>query len=270
MTSKQCRTFLISDSPSKTDNFNSHQRLADAIAELILSEKDGGKTIGIEGEWGSGKSTIINLIQDKLESKDSENILVFSFDAWAHHDDPLRRTFLESLMAQIEKKGWINERDKDSWIKRRAVIAQKLKIDRTVTHTNLKTWAKWLVISTFAMPVGVALLTSGFDAVTLVKDLFSWKVYLGLICSFLPIFILGLVLLKDKVEHTSDIESDKKSKENELKSDPWTLLVQDTHTDLNTETYQTPNPTSIEFEDTFSDLMQAIAKKKQKASNYFR
>lgn len=60
---KYCRTLLISD-PSEIDEFGgSHNRIALAIANLIKTEK-GGKSIGLEGEWGTGKSTIIKLLGD--------------------------------------------------------------------------------------------------------------------------------------------------------------------------------------------------------------
>jgi hypothetical protein len=253
MTANTCRTFLISDLPSAEDEFGSHQRLADAVLDLILSEKEGGKTIGVEGDWGSGKSTVINLINAKL-SKEDEN-LVFLFDAWAHHDDPLRRTFLESLIIQAEQKEWVNIA---VWKKRRAVLGQRIKFERKVVNSNLKVWARWFVASTLLLPVGVALLSSGFNSATAVDSLITWKVSFGLLLTLLPAIILMWVLFnswrKQRLAREPEAE----------REDPWSFLVQNSMTDTSSQTFQTPNPTSIEFGQTFSDFMEAALLKKER------
>ena len=56
---------LLSDDPADVDELGSHQRVADGIAKLVLSN-DGGKAITLEGAWGSGKSTVIKLLEKLL------------------------------------------------------------------------------------------------------------------------------------------------------------------------------------------------------------
>ena len=51
-----CPTKLLDDLPADRDEFGSHQRVANAIAELVRNE-EGGKAIALIGPWGSGKST---------------------------------------------------------------------------------------------------------------------------------------------------------------------------------------------------------------------
>jgi len=105
---KTCRTVLLSDEPASKDEFGSqsHQRLADALANLIRTEK-GGKSIALEGSWGSGKSTVVKLLTDQF-SEDSDTVIL-TFDAWAHQGDPLRRTFLESLIDRLIEDKWVDE-----------------------------------------------------------------------------------------------------------------------------------------------------------------
>ena len=50
-----CRTKLLSDDPESNDAFGPHQRIAQAIAGLILPGDAKGLAIGLEGIWGSGK-----------------------------------------------------------------------------------------------------------------------------------------------------------------------------------------------------------------------
>lgn len=57
-------------------------------------------TIGLFGKWGSGKTTILNVLKDKLKR---EKIAVVDFDVWKHEGDALRRTFLKESIQQLKE-----------------------------------------------------------------------------------------------------------------------------------------------------------------------
>lgn len=100
---------LLKDSPvSKNDesyyNFY-HQYLSPALKK-ILDNSTKIETIGLFGKWGTGKSTVIKNLQ--TECKNKYPVLVF--DTWKYQGDPLRRTFLISLLKfaidnELFKKG---------------------------------------------------------------------------------------------------------------------------------------------------------------------
>lgn len=104
-TTSLCPTKIISDVPEDKDYFGPHNKVALALAELVCSEQ-GGKSIGLEGSWGSGKTTVVNLLRAELSK--SSDFSIVPFDAWAHESDPLRRTFLESLNRHFISLSWIN------------------------------------------------------------------------------------------------------------------------------------------------------------------
>ena len=88
----------LSDKPA---NFNSnkypvHKRIADVIHEDI---SHGGqpncRRIALVGEWGSGKSTIISMLQEKFQGE--RDVCFLQFDLWSHTGDSLRRSFLTKL-----------------------------------------------------------------------------------------------------------------------------------------------------------------------------
>jgi len=88
---------LLKDLPlSKDDesyyNFY-HQYLSPALQE-ILDNSTKIETIGLFGKWGTGKSTVIKNLQTECENK----YPVLVFDTWKYQGDPLRRTFLISLL----------------------------------------------------------------------------------------------------------------------------------------------------------------------------
>ena len=84
---------LLREEADERDAFknHTHENVADALAVLIEQEK-GGLTVGVEGPWGGGKSTVLKILRRKLIKS-----YFFFFDAWAHEGDSLRRVFLESL-----------------------------------------------------------------------------------------------------------------------------------------------------------------------------
>src|SRR5437868_6629626 len=96
-----CPTFVLADDPAHTDAFGIYERLVDSLAETVTTDK-GGKAIGLVGSWGSGKSTVIQLLDAKLAKSAA---CLWQFDAWAHEGDPLRRTFLENLLRLFLSRG---------------------------------------------------------------------------------------------------------------------------------------------------------------------
>lgn len=100
-----CRTISISDQPAETDEFGGHTRIADAVWELVTTEP-GGRAVGLEGEWGSGKSSIVKHLVAR--SHNDPNTAVVEFDAWEHEGDPLRRSFLATLVQCLGDKGWLS------------------------------------------------------------------------------------------------------------------------------------------------------------------
>jgi hypothetical protein len=146
-----CPTKLVSDLPSEIDSFGAHSRVASSIADMFSSE-DGGKTIGLEGGWGSGKSTVVRLLSNQLLA--SNTIAVQLFDAWAHQGDPLRRTFLESLIRNMTTRGWI---DKPKWTVRLEELARRRKVTETKNIPRLTSLGNWFGLSLLMIPVGATI-----------------------------------------------------------------------------------------------------------------
>ena len=73
---------LLLDTPIKSDDEDKLDRIkiADVIADRILSHKSKeGITIGIEGSWGSGKTSIINLVRNRINEK-------YKPEIWANYN----------------------------------------------------------------------------------------------------------------------------------------------------------------------------------------
>lgn len=68
--------------PDPTDDF---QKLSDTIVSMIQGSEP-RFSIGIYGDWGTGKTTLMKLVEKKLRKYDStgENILTIWFNAWRY------------------------------------------------------------------------------------------------------------------------------------------------------------------------------------------
>lgn len=98
---------------------------AKAICEMLANTtgENAGLTIGIFGEWGMGKSSVLQMVEDSFEqeptahSNTSEHVsdtspsyapLIVRFNAWRYaHQDELWLALLRRIFSEIERKiGW--------------------------------------------------------------------------------------------------------------------------------------------------------------------
>jgi hypothetical protein len=81
------------------DGIGTHKRIAEALVREITEGNPAN--IAIVGEWGSGKSTVLALAEKQLtnnaNSEKEKGTAFFTFDAWSHPTETLRKSFLLSL-----------------------------------------------------------------------------------------------------------------------------------------------------------------------------
>lgn len=58
-------------------------------------------TIGIYGEWGSGKSSILKTLKEQLTHANEDKYRFVTYDAWKYSQDSFRRMFLFELQTQL-------------------------------------------------------------------------------------------------------------------------------------------------------------------------
>ena len=92
---------FIKNQPLGEDLFEnkSQEKIATVISEKIINEPD-FKIIGIDGEWGSGKSNLVRLIEKKLEKSHK----FFIYDVWGHQEDEQRKSILVELTDFIKSE----------------------------------------------------------------------------------------------------------------------------------------------------------------------
>ena len=103
MSDKSEAVDFLSDNPIDSDEDDAfrHAEYVDAL-EQILSSVKAPWHIGIFGKWGSGKTSIIKLLFDRIsEHEPNKKTICVEFDAWKHAEDSIRTELLLTLDREL-------------------------------------------------------------------------------------------------------------------------------------------------------------------------
>ena len=141
---------IIAEKESTKDEYisQSHDRIANTILENITKSEE-SFSIGLEGNYGVGKSTIIKIISNRLKDP-NEEVNLFKFDAWAHEGDPLRKIFLTSFIEFLNK----NKKTQKKLIEKHIIGNPRVEKHITRSPTAL---GIFFTLATLLVPVGLAL-----------------------------------------------------------------------------------------------------------------
>lgn len=132
------RFSLIKDVPAESDLFNneSHTRLASALASAVWQLDDTDGAIGLEGRWGSGKSSVINFMAKQLSNSPNKKFLTFTFDLWSHGSEDIRAALLIELLAWAKKHTKLSTR-KYAQLKKAIEVRETKREERQTEHYGL-------------------------------------------------------------------------------------------------------------------------------------
>ena len=103
MTRKTYSRNILIDTPSQSDAFQGkgHERTAKSLAVAISQFDNSDRSIGLDGPWGSGKSSIVEIAANELNElskSGGKKFFFFTFDIWKSQGTTFRRAFLEHFV----------------------------------------------------------------------------------------------------------------------------------------------------------------------------
>ena len=121
------------------DDFGVHTSIAEALENKVIDTdvSENALTIGLFGEWGSGKSLIVEKLYDKLKNK--SNIAIINIDVWRYNGIPL----LRHILYEIVRKGTAQKFTNDEKDRLLAKIKYDISVGTELTPYKSK-FAKFL------------------------------------------------------------------------------------------------------------------------------
>lgn len=147
-----------------------HEGIVKTLSKIVKNSPE-AFTIGLYGDWGSGKSTIACSLKDSLAKDDIPLII---FDVWKHEGDALRRTFLSSLVNQLK------EDYNETFFEKSYELDERTNASKTINEEILaiqwkKMWPHLIVLLIFSFVVflPIFIFYVVFDAIFNILDVGS-------------------------------------------------------------------------------------------------
>ena len=182
---------FIDNKPCGQDLFEgkSHESVAQNIANIIANNK--ANIIGIDGGWGSGKSNMVKLVKDKLNT---DNYHFFIYDAWGHQEDSQRRSILEELTGQLTNgdkrgKGHKAVLDDNKW---KGQLKDLLSRKREVETKTIPKLSCGIILTALAIIV-----TPILDIVSSKIESDLWRVFITSIPLFIVLLFTVFLFIKN-------------------------------------------------------------------------
>ncbi len=94
---------MWSDVESSVDYLNFGE-VSSLAVDILKSNNMLPVSIGIFGNWGAGKSSLLKIIEKQISEEDGEDILVVNFDAWLYQGyDDARAALLEVIAIKLNE-----------------------------------------------------------------------------------------------------------------------------------------------------------------------
>lgn len=106
---------IISDNETKVDMLN-NKAIAKTVADVIGDCDDRPISIGVHGDWGAGKSSVLAMVEDELHSKaDKGDIVCIRFNGWKHQGfEDAKIALMSAIVSELSKNRTLSVKAQDA------------------------------------------------------------------------------------------------------------------------------------------------------------
>jgi predicted KAP-like P-loop ATPase len=107
---------ILSDNETKIDMLN-NKAIAETIAKVIRECDDRPISIGVHGDWGAGKSSILVMVEDEfLSQRDKDNAVVcIRFNGWKHQGfEDAKIALMSAIVSELAQNRTFSEKAKNA------------------------------------------------------------------------------------------------------------------------------------------------------------
>lgn len=92
---------FLNDQETATDLLH-YEAIAQTIVSLILNTPKAPMTIGVHGDWGAGKSSVLKMIEGELAGED--RVLCLWFNGWAFEGfEDAKIVVIETIVEELRR-----------------------------------------------------------------------------------------------------------------------------------------------------------------------
>ena len=93
---------LIPDHETAVDFLN-YEAISGTVIELLKDNRQRALTVGIHGDWGAGKSSVLKMVESSM--KQDENVACLWFNGWAFQGfDDAKTVLIEATLAELARQ----------------------------------------------------------------------------------------------------------------------------------------------------------------------
>lgn len=142
---------ILSDNETKIDMLN-NRAIAKTVVELINESKEKPISIGIHGDWGAGKSSVLEMVEEEFNGKGKTECI--KFNGWKHQGfEDAKIALMSAIVSELIKKRSLSSKCGD-------VIK---KIWKNINWLNIAKGAGSLALTATTGIPPIGLLTSVLD-----------------------------------------------------------------------------------------------------------
>lgn len=141
---------------------------ASLLKDIVSNERNLPLTIGLYGDWGSGKSSILKILEEQLKTDD--DVVVVYFDGWSFESfDDAKMALIQGIVDALEKEekffAKVGDKTTDAWNALKDAFG---KLKKSIN------WMRALKITAqTAIPIATASITGGASLIPLLMSAFN-------------------------------------------------------------------------------------------------